>query len=258
MAVRNINSVHHDSRPRKLRFGHLTAGGHVAFAADSVPGQGTASGVLSGHAREHAFAVLVYLRHWEPMVTVEVDGAKIFGRFDQIDDERARVSFIPQTRTGHAIPMPTRHVCWVHWKLGEDAYLAECTVQGSSAEECWWIGAPSAVESEDRRLLPRFPVNSQWRFEGGRTHSAPFDAPRTLVNLSIVGCALIVPGEWRAEEFTGERMTGVLHVPGDHEINTQLVVRHAYPVQGGTLLGASFMGMGMYGVRRLGRFIAER
>jgi len=259
MAVKNIRHVHHDWRPRTLKFAHWRDGATgVSFAADRSNNAGRASGLLHGHTRAHSFAVLVHLFHRHPFQVVEVDGVKITGELGKPDDEKARVPFIPKRHRDGTMPRPTRPIAWVRWQDGRSRFLAECRVTQAGEDAPWMISAPYAVESDDRRLLARTRMPGGYVFKPGRADTEPFHTSVPIHDLSLVGAALSVEGAWDVKEFSKERISGAIIDPRGRSITTQLVVARTSPHGDGSLLGVSFQSMGLYGIRRLGRWIADR
>lgn len=119
MAVKNVSHLNYEWRPPSLRFGHWReGGGHVAFAGGTAQRGGRSSGLLHGHDRESAFAVLVHLYHHHPSMQLEVDGVRIHGTLDKPDDSTARVRFHPQPYRDGTIPSPTRPISYLRWREG--------------------------------------------------------------------------------------------------------------------------------------------
>jgi len=258
MAVKNIRHVHHDWRPRSLKFAHWRGGGgHVSFAAGRSNASGRTAGLLYGHARAHAFAVLVHLAHRHPVQAVEVDGVKVSGKLGKPDEEKCRVPFSPKLHPDGSVPRPTRPIAWLRWQEGKSRYLAECRVTQASEDSPWMLAAPYAVESDDRRLISRNVVPPGLVFKPGRSDREPFHTSVRIHDLSLVGAGLVVAGAWDAKDLGSERFSGALVDARGRSITTQLTVARAIPFRGGSLLGVAFQSMGLYGIRRLGRWIAD-
>jgi hypothetical protein len=77
-------------------------------------------------------------------------------------------------------------------------------------------------------------------------------------SLSLTGATLRVLGKWSIEDFREPYIVGGMHHPNGKDLPMRIHVVHTRDHPGGTLLGVSFSMVGLYGIRRLGRWIAER
>ena len=259
MAVKKPRQNQNDWRPRSLKFAHWREGsGQVSFAAGRSNRSGRTTGRLHGHARAHSFAVLVHLFYHRRVQIVEIDGVKVTGELGKPDDERARIPFMPRPHPDGSLPRPTRPIAWLRWQHGRGRFLAECRVTQAREDAPWMIAAPYAVESDDRRLLTRTRMPVGYKFKPGRADSEAFRRAVEVYDLSLVGASLVADGQWTVDDFARSRISGALVDPRGRSMTTQLVVVRARPHHGGTLLGVAFSSMGLYDIRRLGRWIAER
>lgn len=260
MAVKNIKHLDYNWRPRTLRFAHWREGGsQVAFHGDStVRATGKSAGLLYGHERESSFAVLVHLYHHHRETSVEVDGVRIAGTLEKPDDSTGRVVFRPKAYRDGSKPSPTRPMGYFRWREGRDRYLAECRVTQADADGPWELAAPYAVEADNRRLLPRVAVPRGWAFKPSRAGAEPFHEPARVLGTSLTGASLLVSGKWILEDFREPFITGaILHSSGK-SLPMRISVVHAHDHPNGTMLGVSYSMVGLYGLRRLGRWISER
>jgi len=258
MAVKNVSHRNYDWKPRSLRFGHWREGGcQVAFAGDSRNKGRRSAGLLHGHDRESAFAVLVHLYHHRSTVQVEVDGVRIHGKFAAPDDSTARLPFHPRPYRDGTIPSPTRARAYLRWRQGRLRFLAECHISHKTSDGSWALGAPYAVEADTKRLLPRVAPPDGWFFRPGRMIQGPFSRRVAVHDLSMTGVGLLAPGKWPVEFFRESRVVGALEVPSGKSVTVPLDVVHTVDHPSGTVIGASFSMIGLYGIRRLGRWISE-
>lgn len=258
MAVKNVSHLNHDWRPRTLRFAHWGGGGQVGFSGDAASKDGRSSGLLHGHGRESAFAVLVHLHHHHPSLSVEVDGVRVHGVLGKPDDRSGRAPFAPKPYRDGSVPSPTRPIGYVRWVEGRHRFLAECRVTQETPDSAWEVAAPYAVEADTQRLLPRVTVPRDWSFRPGRAGTMPFDRAAPLADVSLTGAGLLVEGKWEEGDFREPFLVGALHHPSGKQLSLRVHVVHARDHSRGTLLGVSFSMVGLYGLRRLGRWISDR
>ncbi len=258
MAVKNVSHRNYDWKPRSLRFGHWReGGGQVAFAGDSRKRGRRSAGLLHGHDRESAFSVLVHLYHQRAKVQLEVDGVRVHGRFEAPDDAVARLPFHPRPYRDGSIPSPTRARAYLRWREGRIRFLAECHISHKERDGPWALGAPHAVEADTKRLLPRASPPEGWFFRPGRMTEGPFSKRAAIHDISMTGVGLMVPGKWPIEFFRDPRVIGALEVPSRKGLTLPLNVVHTFDHASGTIIGASFSMVGLYGIRRLGRWISN-
>jgi|GEM_PF-6126193 len=258
MAVKNVSHLNYNWRPRTLRFGHWREGGHVAFAGDGNKGGNKSAGLLYGHERESAFAVLVHLFHHHPSQSLEVDGVRVHGVLGKPDDASGRATFAPKPYRDGSIPSPTRPIGYLRWREGRDRFLAECRVTQDKPDGPWEVAPPYAVEGDAQRLLPRATVKRGWMFKPGRVGVEPFHEPVRVAATSLTGASLVVPGKWDDSDFREPFIVGNLVHPSGKTLSLRIHVVHAKDHPDGTLLGVSYSMVGLYGLRRLGRWIADR
>jgi hypothetical protein len=258
MAVKNVSHRNYDWKPRSLRFGHWReGGGQVAFAGDSRNRGRRSAGLLHGHDRESAFSVLVHLYHQRSKVQVEVDEVRIHGQFDAPDDATARMPFHPRPYRDGSSPTPTRSRAYLRWREGRLRFLAECHISQKKGEDRWMLGAPYAVEADTKRLLPRVRPPQGWFFRPGRMTEGPFSRRAVVHDISMTGVGLLVPGQWPIKFFRDTRVVGALERPSSKSLTVPLNVVHTIEHPSGTIIGASFSMVGLYGIRRLGRWISD-
>ena len=258
MAVKHASHNHFDWRPRSLQFGHWRDGGDkVAFAGDSGNRGRRSAGMLFGHHRENAFSILVHLYHHHPSMQVEVDGVRVHGKLGKPDDATARIPFQPKPYRDGSIPTPTRPRAYLRWRQGRHRFLAECRVTQARSDAPWELAAPYAVEADAKRLLPRVDTPRDWLFRPGRLTDGAFAETAALQNVSLAGAALRVDGGWSMDHVPGSPVVGALLHPSGKSLSLRLHVVHATARGRQTLIGASFSMVGLYGLRRLGRWIRE-
>lgn len=256
MAVKNVSHNAHDWRPSALRFGHWRDGKRLAFASTNHH-TGQSAGRLDGHTRDHRFAVLVHLFRNHPSLSVEVDGVRIQGELGRPDDSTARAPFQPKPHRDGSLPRPTRPIAWVRWRDGRSRYLAECRVTQADPTSPWQFATPYAVDSDDRRLLPRAKAPFRWSFSPGRAAEPPLDEAMSLLDISLTGAGLRAAAGLDAENVVGRRCAGALRDERGRSLPVQIVVCSARPAADHTLLGVALSGMGLFGIQRLGRWLAD-
>ncbi len=251
MAITHPAKRSTDWRPRSLRFAHWRDGGHVAFAQDGRR--------PDGHDSLDRYALMVHLAHHHPALELEVDGTRLSGRLGTPDDDGRTPFAVPAYDDG-SHPRPTRRLGWLRWTEGTTRHLAECAIALGDPErpDTWLLSIPRAVESDDRRLLPRQDMAPGWFVETAASAPEALRGRHPVRDLSLVGAAVFLADLLTEEMVLDQRFVGNLLPPGRPPIRIQAAVRNLRQVDGGAVLGLSTHGPGFHGVHTLDRLLDYR
>ena len=248
MAITHPAKRPRDLRPRRLRFAHWREdGSHVAFAGDGQKHK--------GHDAVDRFALMLHLARRHPSIELELDGARLQGTLGTPRDD-GRTPFSPQPYSDGSVPRPTRGLCWLHWSEADKHHLAECAVHAAGESSDWLLAIPRAVESDDRRLLPRVRLPKGFRMEVAASAAPALRGTHPVRDLSLVGAAIFINDLLVPEMVEGKHFVATLHMPARPDQRIQAVVHNLRQVDGGAVLGLGIHGAGFAGLRVLDTILA--
>lgn len=249
MGVTHPSKRVHDWRPRSLRFAHWRDDSrHVGFSGDSHR--------EVGHDAADRFALMLHLARHHAEIDLELDGARLHGTLGEPGDD-GRTPFRPPAYQDGSLPEPTRGICWLRWSAGRHRHLAECAVHGDLARDRWLLSIPRAVESDDRRLLPRRILRAGWSLEAAPSAPAALRGRHRIQDLSLVGAAIVIHDLLVPEMVLEKHFVATLHAPEHPPERIQATVRNLRQVEGGAVLGLATHGAGFAGLRRLDSLLAR-